>query len=450
MNRDDRGAVDVLDQASAQPKPARRPDAPPARRSRWRLVAAVAGVAALVALVAIPLAWALRSPTEPAETTGDSRSIPAEIRAPKPLQPNLVDSPNGPASVIVTGGGGFDFQDLFLRYDDRAVVVGRDGLYRNVRHINAFSAGEDLLLSPDGRYLAGGPGLEGVDWGSSSVAWQSAAAVMDLTTGAVRVYHEGSPIAWSPDGRLLAGPAASGLTLIDPGTDATVSLGIGAVTAVAFSPDGDQLAVQRDRQVDVVDVDTRAVREVAVLDAEQSLAGPGAWRADGRLAVWDRTECAPGCPTSYSGFRLSYMDINDGSTVEAGFDPVRAVTATVLGFQSDGDAVVVLAMTEAGPDGPHVGAPQVLALHPQGGQTTLITVTDEADRIDIARNLLDNFGGESPSSTDELLDVVRVRLPQVLIPIGAIALLVAAGLVYRRVRDGVWPWLPREFRRARR
>lgn len=369
-----------------------------------------------------------------------------------PLLPNLVDAPNGPASVIVTGPGGFGADDVF-GYDDRAIVVGRDGLSRYVRNVNAFDAGDDLLLSPDGRYVAGGADLEGVDAGESASEWQSATGVMDLTTGEVRTFHEGPPVAWSPEGRLLAGPLSGQLRLLDVDSGEAVPLGVGRAAAVAFSPDGRQLALQVDQELRVLDVQTRAVRVVADLGETQTLAGPGAWSPGGRLAVWDRTDCQPGCPAGYVDLRLSFVDINDGSeTAEADFDVtqvVSAMSARLLGWQSDGDAVVVLALTRLDPAGPHAAAPQVLALHPGGGQTALISVTIEANRIDIARDLLDRFGGEPRTGWDLLVDTFHVRLRQALLPIGIIAALVAARLIYRRLRDGVWPWLPRGFREGR-
>ena len=302
----------------------------------------------LLALIAVPLGWAPGPhPVRPAEP---AQSVPSRVRGPMPLQPNLVDSPNGPASVIVTGPGGFGANDVF-GFDDRAIVVGRDGLYRYVRDINSVDAGESLLLSPDGRYLAGRADLEGVDSGDSAADWQASAAVMDLTTGKVRTYHQGTTVAWAP---------------------------------------GD------------------------------------------RLAIWNGSDCGPACPASYHDLRLSLVDIGTGAVTDARLDPVRAVSARLLGWQTDGDAVVVLTMTNHEPTGPQAGVPQVLALHPGGGQRPLITVTADADRIDVARDLLDHFGGDPRSGWAMVLDVTGVRLPQTLPWLAAIAVLMAVVLAYRR------------------
>jgi hypothetical protein len=364
------------------------------------------------------------------------------MRIPVPLQPNLVDAPNGPASVIVTGPGGFDANDLF-GFDDRAIVVGRDGMYRYVRDVNSVDAGENLLLSPDGRYLAGPADLEGVDTDESTSDWQSTAGVMDLTTGKVRTYHEGAPVAWSPGDRLLVHASSGQFKLLDVGSGEMVPLGAGGVGAVAFSPDGHQLALIQGRELKVLDMDTRATRTVANLTAQQTLAGPGAWSAGGRLAIWTDNECPPGCPASHHDFRLSFVDIGNGAVTDTRFDPVQAVSARLLGWQTDGDAVVALSMTSNDAAGPHLGAPQVLSLHPGGGRTTLITVMADADRIDVARDLLDQFGGDPRSGWAMFLDMLRVRLRQAAPWLAAIAVLIAIPLTYRRIRAGAWPWLSR-------
>jgi hypothetical protein len=452
VNTDERALAAALRQLSADAPPIRVPTdlwVRGRRRRRLRLVAVVAGVAALVALVAVPLVWVPRpwaprpwAPRpDPATPAVNARSIPSRVLPPVPLQPNAVDAPDGPASVILTGPGGFGASDV-SGYDDRAIAVGRDGRYRYVRDVNSVNAGEDLLLSPDGRYVVGRADLEGVDL--SVTDWQSTVGVMDLVTGRVRTYREGAAVAWSPDDRLLVRARSGLLRLVDVESGDVVPLGV-AGGAVAFSPDGHQLALQQVRDLVVFDLATFAVREVAQLDGRQRLGGPGAWSPGGRLAIWASTDCQPACPSGYSDFQLSFVDIASGAVTGAGLDAVRAVSPSLLGWQSGGDAVVVLAMTSADPAGPRGAAPQVLALHPGGGQTSLIRVPADVDRIDVARDLLDHFGGAPSSGWDRLLDMLRVRLPQALPLIAIIATLVAAVVAYRRVRHGSWPRLLRVF-----
>lgn len=90
-------------------------------------------------------------------------------------------------------------------------------------------------------------------------------------------------------------------------------------------------------------------------------------------------------------------------------------------------------MTSPDDAGPYVGAPQVLAPHPNGGRTALVTVTADADRIDIARTMLDRFGGQPRSGWAMFLDLAGVRLPQVAPWLAVIAVLVAARPICRRI-----------------
>lgn len=71
---------------------------------------------------------------------------------------------------------------------------------------------------------------------------------------------------------------------------------------------------------------TDAVRAVAELGPRRVLAGPGAWSAGNRLALWDGTDCLPACPASYAGFQLSFVDVNGGAVTGAAstwFRPCR-------------------------------------------------------------------------------------------------------------------------------
>lgn len=196
------------------------------------------------------------------------------------------------------------------------------------------------------------------------------------------------------------------------------------------------MLIQRNRSLIEVDVATRAQREVAVLGDGWRLAGPGAVGADGRIAVWQRSECWYGCGPGYAYFTLSFVDATDGSPAadDRRFATVLTREPRLLGWQSDGDAVVVLT---AAPDFelPGFEPPQVVALHPGGGRTELMTLPPATSRIDIARDLLDRFGAEPPSLADNAVDWLAARAPQALKLLAVVWLLVAARIGYRRWRD---------------
>lgn len=429
MNAEERALTAVLSGVAAEATPGRVPSdlwARGRRRHRTRVAVMTLVSTVVVALVALPVLFApSRHRALPAEQTP---TIPARIIAPPPMLPNLVQSPNGPASMVLTGPGGWGASDVF-GYEDRAIVVGQDGLYRWVRQRDAFDAGESLLLSPDGRYLAGDGDLEGAE---PPPTWNphSATAVMDLTTGRVRTYISGPPIAWSPDGRLLMLTSAASLTLIDPERDDgfafDANLGTsGLVPTVAFSPDGQRLALQRGTTLVVYD--RGAGHTAAELGAGARLAGPGAWTSDGRFAVWR--------PAGAGTYELTFVDGNGPV-----FSPVHVASPRLLGWQSDGDAVVVLT--------PPSGAPRVVALHPGGGETDLVDVYGGANRVDIARDSLDRFGGPTPPVWVRLTDLAWVQARSYAPWLSPIALVVGALFLRRRIRTGSWRKHPRFVRRA--
>lgn len=110
--------------------------------------------------------------------------------------------------MLSTGGGSFQGSDMF-EYDGKGMVVGLDDSHRLVRTVSGGVAAEDLLLSPDGRFVAAQDALEGGDESNVSGSGETMAqltSILDLMTGKVRVYQGGARVAWSQDGdRLLTG-----------------------------------------------------------------------------------------------------------------------------------------------------------------------------------------------------------------------------------------------------
>ena len=110
-----------------------------------------------------------------------------------------------------------------------------------------YQATSFLAYSPDGRRVAGGSCTGGV-------------TVMDTATGHV-VYRRHLPVqeddvAYAPDGRVLAVGTSKGIYLLDPTTGSTQShlAGHGQIGSLAFSPDGAELATTSNLGVTVWDM----------------------------------------------------------------------------------------------------------------------------------------------------------------------------------------------------
>ncbi|HEX7746656.1 MAG TPA: WD40 repeat domain-containing protein [Micromonosporaceae bacterium] len=383
--------------------------------------------------------------------------MPAQVYAPFPLQRTANAAPAGPAALLVGPFGGGEFG----AYESRNLLVGRDGSYRLLRTVNNTDViGKDVLLSPDGRYVAGNGGLEGshsADWGT---------AVLDLTNGRVRDYAGGVPVAWMPDGRRLLVAAVtpaerSGgdgwVRLLDLDTGETRNLfGFADVEVgglVAPSPDGSRIAAQLGTGLQVFDLAASQGRKIADIGANRRLAGPGAWTPNGRIALVELTGCARNCAypdASARTFRIVYVDAATGRAVDGPtFHPVRGIDARVVGWRGNGDAMATVfqpveptypdkPMPTVGGVWPNDGGwgaenVELVALHPGGGRTELVRLPDYASEVDVALDLLsaDRFGGPVPS--------IRARLADWLVPwtrrLALIAAVVAAVIAVRRWRS---------------
>jgi hypothetical protein len=443
---EDRALTVLLERVAADARPAEIPAdlwSRGRRRHRWRTAATVAIATVVVAIVAMPVAvaWQPR-PLTPAQ---GQPSVPSRVDPPLPWQSTAQQDPGGPATMIVTGPGGFGANDFF-GYEDRALVIGRNGSYRWLQEISAFDAGESVLLSPDGRYVAGDAGIEGANAGDGSLDGTS---IVDLNTGRVRSYGGGVPLAWSPLGQLLQRTAAGRLGLLDPVSGVTTDLGVVASVPAgspfAFAPDGQRVAYQSGSALLVVDLRAKTEHRIADLGPREALAGPGAWSADGSIALW-RYACQPSCqPGADLTLDLTYMDAARGIPTGPRFDPVHGVGARLLGRPGNGDAIVVVYAAAGTPPpdastwsavnatAPSYAHPGVVALHPGGGSTALVTVPRGADRVDIARDLLGRFGGPPPTLSARLLDWLGTHAVAVTVFAGIVALVVVVMLRRRRL-----------------
>nr|BFE58850.1 hypothetical protein GCM10020063_033760 [Dactylosporangium thailandense] len=451
------------------------------RRHRRRIGAAVAAVLAVV--LALPVALTSGPPAPAGAPAGGA--VPGRVFDPWVWQAPVAQSPAGPAAVLLSGSGhraGLGSVDLPGTYGSKIASVGRDGSYRMLRYADTYlQVGQDVMLSPDGRLVAGPDSVEvhlGPGRGSGRLS------VVDLVTGRARHFTDlpaDVPVAWKPDGTALllwqqpaSQPIMDGLTppydgnearygyaggslwLLDLATGATrklIDLG-GAVfepiNSAAFAPDGRHLVVQRDRELVLVDTSDGSSRTLSTLEsATQRLAGAGAFTPDGaRIALFDLQGCTEGCTNSVRNRRfwqLSTLDVATGDLAfRPRFDPVSGAAARVAGWQRDGTAVVV-AYRDQEDDGTGsaaydlpvayrtVSAADLLALH-RGGGTTRLIQPDGVDvwDIDVAHDLLldGRFGGPSPDPA--AFPAASWLYWVTLTP--AVLLLLVAGLIVRAVR----------------
>jgi hypothetical protein len=332
-----------------------------------------------------------------------------------------------------------------------------------------------LLLSPDGRYLASMPWVEGSSWPDDG---RDQTALLDLSTGKVVQLDGGLPMAWAPDSASLlvhAYPSdGSGqpyvigtLRLLDVRTGRTQSLPeirgrmrMGNLTA--FSPDGTRLAVATEDALYIVDLGRNTLVRLADLTERDRLAGPGAWLPDGqRIALYSMTGCADGESCDEAAlrqrqFQVRYLDPDTAAPAPGpGLAPARGMAARLLGWQRDGAAVVAVYSPEAGLRRPAddsswsetdwwtVGGVELMRFATDGSQRRLVDLPGSALFVDVPASLLDRFGGPSPS---RLVGGVRGLLA-LYWPAGQVAeLLVAAvGLIV-----GLSRWRRRRRRRGPR
>ncbi len=168
-----------------------------ARRYRRRTTLTVVAALMLIALAGTVLPLARTPAVDPA--AGADAALPDQVGVPPFGSLHATDwPPLGPASVIFTG------QAPGLMWGEEGsiiAVVGADtDRYRIIKGEIEAQAGEDTVLSPDGRRIA----FRSISFLRAQVE------VIDLVTGRSRTVTSGvsdtviaEPAGWSPDGRAL-------------------------------------------------------------------------------------------------------------------------------------------------------------------------------------------------------------------------------------------------------
>ncbi len=324
--------------------------------SRWLL----GSVAAAVTLPALAVALVPTGSAVSGAGAG-AATLPDRVGEYSHLTGSVSSSPPGRAVALFQHGFGVEFLDI-----PQAVVVGAHGdVLRRVDlaedRAGAETQGDPapMLLSPDGLRIAVG------DHDTS----RPDLAVLDLTDGRVDLLPvtEGRgvlPLAWSPDGRLLAylstpeptnpyggAPITGDLGLLDLETRRAAELpGTSGVSTAAFASDGSQLAVEHGGALEVRSLDGAVLRTID-LPAGHHLDGPAAWSPDGRLLAVSATGCPGmggegwrGCsdPGGASGAGIAFVDATGaGRATPVPLDRRVAGPGRVLGWTAT-DRVAVL------------------------------------------------------------------------------------------------------------
>lgn len=321
----------------------------------------VGGLSWVVGLGAAALTIALTSPGDVAPAEPGEAAVPRDLAAYSHLTGSVTSSAPGAAVALFQHGWGVELFDF-----PQAVVLGAGGdAYRRVDaaedRASAASQGDPapMLLSPDGTKVAVGD-HETAD---------PDVVVVDLLTGEATSHplptgQSVLPVAWSRDGTTLAhllspeptnpytGERIAGeVGVLDLGDDSADLLPGDDVTAVAFSPDGTELAVERagtsftDARISVVDLAGGGTRDLGTVGA---LAGPAAWSPDGKLLATTTLEPSgapagapdPGMPTG-----LAFVDPSAPSSGADVPDPMElplAEAGRVLGWTNAGEVVALL------------------------------------------------------------------------------------------------------------
>jgi len=393
------------------------------------MAAAVAagGLAAVVVLAAAPLLLGRGQGNGPVDSPGPV--VPSTVYPPLTGEDTIVDEPPGPAAILIAGDHELRGMD-FWGGEGRSLLVSQRGSYRLARSAYELSTGigGGMLLSPDGRYLAGSLTMEGAKEPSPD---RVQAAVFDLVAGTMRQYDGGYPMAWSPNGdSILVHTLPATGEVVHPHTFGELRLlsmttgqarplpriegGLRDGNFAGFSPDGRRLAVATTTALHLIDLVDNSQIKLADLTESDRLAGPGAWLPDGkRIAMYSINGCVRGeCDEAalrQRQFHIRYLDADTGQRATGpALAPAQGLAARVLGWQRDGSAVVVVHSPEnrfsADVDDPGletdwaaIGGVELMAFQPGGGRRRLVNLPSSALFVDVPTSLLDRFGAPAPS-----------------------------------------------------
>ena len=322
-------------------------------RKRAKQRRAVRLVAVVVALLTLGVGFAFRpGGTGPVAGGGHATTgLPRTLRVP-PFWTGLVDqSPPGTAAAIFGGDATVDNWN-----EGRFAVVSATGdRYRVFNEFTYTGPGFDALLSPDGNLIARNRVVRSLQ-----------------PEKPFSVVLPGDPRAFSPDGKLLVYETGDGTTFVDGASHRESRIGVFDLerrtevasidnadnldpVAVALSPDNTRLAVQVRDKIRIYRLDRPAPSPYAELQLDaETLAGPGAWRPDGRSFVTARR-------TADNTWRLVPHDAETGAALAGSTLPdiTQARYVHVIGWRADGTAVAVTGVPK-----PSAAPAELFGVHP--------------------------------------------------------------------------------------
>ncbi|MGH9353093.1 MAG: DPP IV N-terminal domain-containing protein [Terriglobia bacterium] len=172
--------------------------------------------------------------------------------------------------------------------------------------------------------IAWRPHLDEFSFTEKGAAGTTALWLYDAATGTKRVLFGGSAegpsvnlasYQWSPDGSrvLLEGDGKLWLIAVSSGVPRSIDYGGGAISDIAFSPQGNEIGFVRDNNIYALDLKTGRTRQLTTDGSRTLLNGHLDWVYGEELAYRETTRAYEWSP---DGRKIAYLQLNDAPVPE--------------------------------------------------------------------------------------------------------------------------------------